>query len=34
MLHTAELDRLLTETLDACSHRLDVWATAIATASL
>jgi hypothetical protein len=28
---TAELDRLLTETLDACSHRLDVWATAIAT---
>jgi hypothetical protein len=33
-LHTAELDRLLTETLDACSHRLDVWATAIATALL
>ncbi|MGA8408459.1 MAG: hypothetical protein WB680_14870 [Candidatus Acidiferrales bacterium] len=33
-LHTAELDRLLTETLDACSHRLDVWATAIATSLL
>ena len=33
-LHTAELDRLLTETLDACSHRLDVWATAIANALL
>jgi hypothetical protein len=33
-LPTAELDRLLTETLDACSHRLDVWATAIATALL
>jgi hypothetical protein len=31
---TAELDRLLTETLDACSHRLDVWATAIATSLL
>jgi hypothetical protein len=31
-LPTAELDRLLTETLDSCSHRLDVWATAIATA--
>ena len=28
-LPTAELDRLLTETLDACSHRLDVWVTAI-----
>jgi len=28
---TAELDRLLTETLDACSHRLDVWVTALAT---
>src|SRR4029077_8729641 len=34
MLSTAELDRLLTETLDACSHRLDVWATAIATSIL
>jgi hypothetical protein len=33
-LSTAELDRLLTETLDACSHRLDVWATAIATSIL
>jgi hypothetical protein len=33
-LPTAELDRLLTETLDACSHRLDVWATAIASAIL
>ncbi|MGC2109993.1 MAG: hypothetical protein WA655_10785 [Candidatus Korobacteraceae bacterium] len=33
-LSTAELDRLLTETLDACSHRLDVWATAIANALL
>jgi hypothetical protein len=31
---TAELDRLLTETLDACSHRLDVWATAIPNALL
>lgn len=33
-LPTAELDRLLTETLDSCSHRLDVWATAVATALL
>jgi hypothetical protein len=33
-LSTAELDRLLTETLDACSHRLDVWASAIANALL
>jgi hypothetical protein len=33
-LSTAELDRLLTETLDACSHRLDVWATTIATSLL
>jgi hypothetical protein len=33
-LPTAELDRLLTETLDACSHRLDVWATTIANALL
>ncbi|HEV2450648.1 MAG TPA: hypothetical protein VGS62_01820, partial [Streptosporangiaceae bacterium] len=30
-LPTAELDRLLTETLDACSHRIDVWITALAT---
>jgi hypothetical protein len=33
-LPTAELDRLLTETLDTCSHRLDVWATSLATARL
>jgi hypothetical protein len=33
-LSTAELDRLLTETLDACSHRLDVWASAVANALL
>ena len=31
---TAELDRLLTETLDACSHNLAVWASAIANAIL
>lgn len=34
LLPTAELDRLLTESLDACSHRLDVWATAVANAML
>jgi hypothetical protein len=33
-LPTAELDRLFTEILDSSSHRLDVWATAIATAML
>jgi hypothetical protein len=33
-LPTAELDRLLTETLDACSHRLDVWVSAIANSIL
>jgi hypothetical protein len=33
-LPTAELDRLLTETLDACSHRLDVWLTSLVTARL
>jgi hypothetical protein len=33
-LPTAELDRLLTETLDACSHRIDVWITAVASALL
>jgi hypothetical protein len=33
-LPTAELDRLLTETLDAGSHRLDVWITAIANSIL
>ena len=31
VLPTAELDRLLTETLDTCSHRLDAWITALAT---
>jgi hypothetical protein len=34
LLPTAELDRLLTETLDACSHRLDVWASAVPNAIL
>jgi len=33
-LPTASLDRLLTETLDTCSHRLDAWITALATARL
>ncbi len=33
-LPTAELDRLLTETLDACSHRLDAWAGGLANAIL
>ncbi|MGH3296767.1 MAG: hypothetical protein ACRDP7_33740 [Trebonia sp.] len=33
-LPTAELDRLLTETLDTCSHRLDSWVTALATSRL
>jgi hypothetical protein len=33
-LPTAELDRLLTETFDACSHRLDVWITAIVNSRL
>jgi hypothetical protein len=33
-LPTAELDRLLTETLDSCSHRLDVWVTAVTNAML
>ena len=33
-LPTAELDRLLTETLDVCSHRLDAWVTALATTRL
>lgn len=31
---TAELDRLLTEFLDTCSHRLDAWVTALATSLL
>lgn len=30
-LPSAELERLLTETLDACSHRYDAWGTSIAT---
>jgi hypothetical protein len=34
LLPTAELDRLLTESLDACSHRLDVWVAAVANAML
>jgi hypothetical protein len=33
-LPTGELDRLLTEWLDACSHRLDVWASTVANALL
>ncbi len=33
-LPTAELERLLAETLDICSHRLDAWITAMATAEL
>ena len=33
-LPTAELDRLLAETLDACSHRIDVWVSAIANSIL
>jgi hypothetical protein len=33
-LPTAELDRLLSETLDACSHRIDVWLSAVAYAVL
>jgi hypothetical protein len=31
---TAELDRLFTESLDTCSHRLDPWLTALATRRL
>jgi len=33
-LPTAELDRLMTETLDAGSHRLDVWISAVASSIL
>src|SRR5216683_2053284 len=33
-LPTADLERLLAETLDICSHRLDAWITAMATAEL
>ncbi|MGN6106367.1 MAG: hypothetical protein ACTHU0_14765 [Kofleriaceae bacterium] len=31
---TAELERLLTETLDTCSHRIDAWITSLATRRL
>lgn len=34
LLPTAELDRLLSETLDSASHRIDVWMTAISTSLL
>jgi len=33
-LPPAELERLLTETLDACTHRLDAWVTALVTRRL
>lgn len=33
-LPTAELDRLFTETLDTCSHRLDAWITSLASKRL
>jgi len=33
-LPTAELERLFTETLDVCSHRLDAWITSLATKRL
>jgi hypothetical protein len=33
-LPTAELDRLVTETLDVCSHRVDSWVTSLATRRL
>ena len=33
-LPTAELDRLFTETLDICSHRVDAWLTGLATRRL
>jgi hypothetical protein len=33
-LPTAELERRFTETLDACSHRLDAWITALASQTL
>lgn len=33
-LPTAELDRLVTETLDTCSHRLDAWITSLASKRL
>src|SRR5262249_53897323 len=31
---TAELDRLVSETLDTCSHRVDAWVTSLATRRL
>jgi hypothetical protein len=31
LLPSAELERLFTETMDACSHRLDAWMTSLAT---
>jgi hypothetical protein len=34
MLSTGELERLFTETLDTCSHRLDAWITSLATKRL
>jgi hypothetical protein len=34
LLPSAELDRLMSETLDAASHRLDVWITAVSTSLL
>jgi hypothetical protein len=34
LLPTAELDRLLTETLDLCSYRLDAWLTGVSNAIL
>jgi hypothetical protein len=33
-LPTAELERLLTETMDACSHRIDAWITGLVSARL
>jgi hypothetical protein len=34
ILPTAELDRLVSETLDVCSHRVDCWVTSLATRRL
>jgi len=34
VLPTAELERLMTETLDVCSHRLDAWITSLASKRL
>jgi hypothetical protein len=33
-LSIAELDRLVSETLDTCSHRVDAWVTSLATRRL